>query len=329
LNKKAFNKAKKAFRMSYNLIPFNQTRVPNRFLGDIHEKGQKGIKFWEDVISNKRDNTYAKFNLGYLLLENGLYDRAMKEFSALDDENEQGYYGYNLPVGDPGYYLAKCLEKKGEWKEAIKKYEKLKGKYPGLPWVSTRLIALYTITGTSDKAIEEEKILEKLSNPISSSFLQAEAYYQLGIYEKAAEILEPLNSSILKRYAPFHFLLSACYSKLATDNTSPEKSKTRLSESAIRECGSGLELKPNQNILYPEIASAYEEAIINSTDNMKLYYELGRVYLNLGELEKAKNCLNKAMIYEQESTSSQLAESIKMMINEIVFIQHAFSEPEA
>ncbi|MGA1841169.1 MAG: tetratricopeptide repeat protein [bacterium] len=330
LNNKAFHKAKKAFQMSYNLIPFNQTRVPNRFLGNIHEKRQKGIKFWEVVLSNKKDNAYAKFNLGYLLLDNGLYDEAMKEFRALDDENEQGYYGYNLPVGHPGYYLAICLQKKGEWKEAIKEYETLKKKYPGLPWVSARLIALYAATGNPDKAIEEEKILEKLDNLISSSYLLAEAYYQLGFYEKAIEILEPLNSSILERYAPFHFLLSACYAKLGTDNPPSEKSlKITLIKSAIKECSLGLELRPNQNLLYPEISSAYEEAIINSINKGKLYYELGKVYLDLGELEKARTNLSKALIYKQELKSSEIKESIENMINEIDFILYAFTGPEA
>jgi tetratricopeptide (TPR) repeat protein len=328
LNKKAFNKAKKTFHLAYNLIPFNQTRVPNRFLGDIHKKRRKGIEFWEKVIAGKKDNAYAKFNLGYLLLHNGLYDRAIKEFRELADDNKQGYYGYTLPVRHPIYYLATCLEKKGEWRKAIHEYERLKQKYPGLPWVITRLIALYELTGDFDKAIAEREILEKLDNRISSSYLLAEAYYQLGGCKKAAEILEPLNSSVLERYAPFHFLLSACYAKLGTDNISSETAlKTRLIDSAIKEYSFGLKLTPNQNLFYPEIALAYEEAIVNSPDNGKLYYELGNAYFNLGELEEARSNLTKALTYESDTKSSQIRESIKMMIKEIDFIQYAFSEP--
>ncbi|MGA1791402.1 MAG: tetratricopeptide repeat protein, partial [bacterium] len=245
MNNQEFVKAKKAFQSAYNLFPFHQTRVPNPFLGGNEKKYEEGIRFWERVLDNKHDNDYARFNLGYLGFLNGDYDTAIDEFRTLVKNNTQGFYGYSLPIGEPLYYIAKSFEKKGEWENALHEYEKLQEAYPGLPWVMTSLIALYEHTGENKKAVAVARILEKLDNPISSSYLLSEAYYEIGAYEKALSVLKSIDSAFLDRYAPFHFLLSACYAGLGTKGLPLDsKSRSEMLELAVKECGIGMRLRP-------------------------------------------------------------------------------------
>jgi len=325
MNNQEFKKAKKAFRSAYNLFPFHQTRVPNRFLGGNEKKYDEGIRFWGRVLDNKHYNAYARFNLGYLAFLNGSYDRAIDEFRALLKNNTQGFYGYSLRIVEPLYYIAKSFEKKGEWENAIHEYEKLQEAYPGLPWVMTSLIALYEYTGDNKKAVAEAQILEKLDNPISASYLLSDAYYEIGAYEKALSVLKSIDSTFLDRYAPFHFLLSACYAGLGLNSSqlNPE-SKSEMLELAVKECGIGMRLRPNQNLLYPEIALAFENASSHSPDNAKLYFEIGRLYFNLGILEKAKMNLQKALTKESDPILPQIKESIETIIKEIDFLQYYF-----
>ena len=325
MNNQEFIKAKKAFQSAYNLFPFHQTRVPNRFLGGNEKKYEKGIRFWERVLANKQDNAYARFNLGYLAFLNESYDRAIEEFRVLVKNNIQGFYGYSLPIGEPLYYIAKSFEKKGEWKNALHEYEKLRQAYPGLPWVMTSLIALYEYTGENEKAVAEAQVLEKLDNPISTSYLLSEAYYEIGAYEKALSVLKSINSTFIDRYAPFHFLLSACYAGLGAKGSPLDtESKPEMLELAVKECGIGMGLRPNQNLLYPEIALAFENATLHSPDNARLYFEIGKLYFNLGIIEKAKVNLQKALTKESDPILPQIKESIETIIKEIDFLQYYF-----
>ena len=138
----------------------------------------------------------------------------------LAEQNERGYFGYTLPFGDPSYFMGMCYEKKGEWKKAIAIYEGLKQRYSGHPWVLTRLIALYERIGEFQKASVEGKILDQLDNPISSTYLLADAYYQIEDYEKAVKMLTTIQSKTIQKYAPFRFLLSACFARLGTAEVS-------------------------------------------------------------------------------------------------------------
>ena len=100
-----------------------------------------------------------------------------------------------------------------------------------------------------ENALAGGEILDQLDNPISSSYLLAESYYQIGDYDKAVKMLETLDSKMIRKYAPFHFLLSACYSQLGIKSISREPDLTiRWFESAIKACRSGLKLRPNQKL---------------------------------------------------------------------------------
>lgn len=103
------------------------------------------------------------------------------------------------------------------------------------------------------------------------------------------------------------------------DSSDPER-KRSLIDASIKECRKGLELGTNQNTIQPEIAQAYEEAILLSPENGILYYELGKVYFNLGELEKARSNLLKALGIESDQISQKNRRDIEMMLGETDFL---------
>ncbi|MGA1795843.1 MAG: tetratricopeptide repeat protein [bacterium] len=322
LNRQECKSARTAFQVAFALNPFNDSRVPARFLGGASRACREGIRFWEEVLRTKPDHTYARFMLGYLLFRAGLYDQAIRTFSGLADEGVEGYYGYTLPISQPRYYLARCLEEKGEPEGALHQYELLNKMRPGLPWVVTRLVVLYERNGRFEEATAAARILERVDNPISSSYLLAEAYYGYGNYEKARGLLEKLNGSIVGLYAPYHFLLSACYAGHARGNSMADTvSRKQMLGKAIEECGVGLSLRPQHDPDYPEILYAYEEAIADSPKDARLHLELGTILFNRGELERSRTPLRDALVLMKEGMPQEMVKSVEMRLQEIDFLK--------
>jgi tetratricopeptide (TPR) repeat protein len=321
LGRKECKKAHRAFQMAFTLNPFTTSRVPMPFLGGGSRGYREGIRFWEDVLDAKPDNTYAQFVLGYLLFRSGLYDRAIQTFSTLADDDVEGYYGYTLPIAQPRYYMARCLEEKGEPEHALREYEFLNKRRPGLPWVATRLAVLYERSGRYEEAADALRILERVDNTISTSYLLAEAHYGYGNFERARGLLEPLNGSILGIYAPYRFLLGACYAGDARGNTATDPaSRSRLLRRAIEECGTGLSLRPRFDPGYPEILYAYEQAIADSPKDARLHLELGDILFNRGDMEGARARLMDALVLMKDGAPQEILKSVKIRLQEIEFM---------
>jgi len=328
LNRQECKKAHKAFQMAFTLNPFNASQVPKRFLGGGSQGYREGIRFWEEVLKIEPDNTYARFVLGYLLFRSSLYDKAIQTFSTLADDGVEGYYGYTLPIAQSRYYIARCLEEKGEPDRALQEYELLNKRRPGLPWVTARLIVLYERAGRSEEAAAASRILKDVDNPISSSYLLAEAHYGYGNYEKARGILEPLNASILGLYAPYRFLLSACYAGDARGVTVTDPaSRSRMLRRVVEECGVGLSLRPQYDPGYPEILYAYEEAIAGSPNDAHLRLELGDILFNRGEMEGARARLREVLVLMKEGVPQETLKSVEMRLQEIDFLTGCIPGP--
>lgn len=313
-----FRGVRRQYRTAFALMPFHPSRIPNRYLGGGGEKFRDAVPFWENVLSRKGDNSYARFSLGYLRFMGADYDGALREMKPLADAGEEFFLGYLLPIAQPRFYVARCLEEQGDLSAATAEYETIVRERPGLPWVAARLLVLYEIAGDGGKARVIQRALEQFDNPVSSSYLLAEAYHDRGRHEQAVKVLEGTRSRLLDRYAPYHFLLSACYAQWGA-RAEPGR-RQGLIAAAVRECRRGLQLGTGANRIAPAIAAAYQAAIAAAPEDFQLHYELGMVYLSLGELESAKASLLNALAPRAKPLPEAIEGSIRAALEEIAFI---------
>ena len=321
MNAGDYRGARNHFQAAFELMPFHPTRVPNRYLGGAGKKYAAAIRFWEGVLSRKSDNGYARFTLGYLFFLSGDFDRALREFRPLADAGEDFFLGYLLPIAQPRFYVARCLEELGDTAAAIAEYERIDRERPGQPWVTARLLVLREIAGDGGKVRALRSALEKLDNPISTSYLLAEAYYDRREYEKATRTLTEAPSPLLESYAPYRFLLSACYAQRGL--RAGPANKQELIAAALRECRSGLKLGTNGNRIPPVIAAAYLEGLSGDPGNPQLSYELGLLYYSLGELEDARARLEAALVSRPGTLTASMEQSIRRTLEEIAVIERS------
>ena len=87
MNNQEFIKAKKAFQSAYNLFPFHQTRVPNRFLGGNEKKYEKVLSRLLETSPNFGYAIFEKYVKAYC--ENKFQDLLPFDLSKLKENSDE------------------------------------------------------------------------------------------------------------------------------------------------------------------------------------------------------------------------------------------------
>ncbi|MEG4350548.1 tetratricopeptide repeat protein [Microcoleus sp. LAD1_D3] len=268
------------------------------------ERGEcdRAIACYRKSLELNPNYARAYLSLGNIFMQKREFDAAIKCYRQTLEFNDNSYWAYNC-LGD-------ALAQKQLWQEAISCYRKAIEINPNIPWFYVNLGVAFTCEKSWDEAVSAYLHAVQLE-PNLTGINQRLGY----VLRKRSE--SGLESTIATYCQAIEVLASGkIYHKLLGIeldgaefyiNLGNSLAKQKQLEGAIVFYSMALQIEPNaaevvakldevrakQQELYAQIA-AYRHQIDLDPSNSKAYNDLGNILPQLGELEEAIICHQKA-----------------------------------
>ncbi|MEG4421111.1 tetratricopeptide repeat protein [Microcoleus sp. LAD1_D5] len=268
------------------------------------ERGEcdRAIACYRKSLELNPNYARAYLSLGNIFMQKREFDAAIKCYRQTLEFNDNSYWAYNC-LGD-------ALAQKQLWQEAISCYRKAIEINPNIPWFYVNLGVAFTCEKSWDEAVSAYLHAVQLEPNLT------------GINQRLGYVLRKRSESGLERtiatYCQAIEVLASgkIYHKLLGIeldgaefyiNLGNSLAKQKQLEGAIVFYSMALQIEPNaaevvakldevrakQQELYAQIA-AYRHQIDLDPSNSKAYNDLGNILPQLGELEEAIICHQKA-----------------------------------
>ena len=173
-------------------------------LGNLYfttKKYRNAIKAFHDVKPNQLSKEQRQeyfYKLGFSELQLGKEDAALKSFAKVNDPK-------STFAGPADFYTAHIHYTRGDYEDALKGFKALENDRQYKKYIPNYLINIYYELGENQKVIDEGQVyLDKANNKTKGEIagLIANAYYNLGNYEKSLEYFDLYERIIRKEISP-------------------------------------------------------------------------------------------------------------------------------
>ena len=273
----------------------------------LHKKDFKAAKnYFIAALKHGYDHVNVRYLLIYSCLELKNFQKADGELNELFNRKE---------MSDIDYFIKGYLRyQQGRGNEAVSLIKKALDINPNMIEAKKNLAAIYYNNGQTEKAIDIWKsVIEKAPEDFDSRLSMARAYFQLGRLEEAKQQFERLHISIPEEdYS--HKQISLIF--IPWKEWTKFNIEYRVDYESLRE-GKNLKKFKRRGLQSSRLATVFlnekavyilreegdiEEAVkilelahmINDTAYI-VSYNLGQLYSNLGNVEKAEQCARKAI----------------------------------
>ncbi|MDD3296726.1 MAG: tetratricopeptide repeat protein [Candidatus Omnitrophica bacterium] len=280
-----YKEAKELFWKAINLSPENPDAYINLAIVHIKEGNiETAQRLLQKAKTLHLDGYYQEeillYNLGVCFFEKKDYAEAEKYFSQS--------LALHQDFGEAKYYLALCLEKRGDHQKAFVYMFSARNSFRSQENVSYRKMA--------EDALERLKEIYKVNNiSLARSFLRKGKkaarqgdWDQAFILLKESEMLNPKDSRVYYEIALLYIQKQSYHNAVEYFNKVIEANPS--SSQAYQQIGRAYrEIK-----YYPQAQEAFSKACEFSPDDASICYEQGVTYLEEGKVNSARKYLNKA-----------------------------------
>ena len=261
----------------------------------------RAIECYRHSLEINPNYARAWLGLGGVFIQKGEFDEAIKCYRQTLAINDSSYWAHN--------YLGEAFARKQMWQEAVACYRRAIELNPEIPWFYCNLGVALTCEKLWDesvaaflKAIQIEPNLTGINIRLGYALRKRSASGFESTIQNYCQAIEPLENG-----KSYHKLL-----KIETEgaefylNLAQSLAKQKQLEGAIVFYSMALQIEPNAEVaaeldgvrekqqeLYAQIASFRHQIAINS-GAAKAYNDLGNILPQLGELEEAIVCHQKA-----------------------------------
>jgi len=234
----------------------------------------------------------AETNLGMLLMNQQSFDPALARFQRALELNPKNFQS--------AFFAAKALEALSRWKEAAEAGLK------ALPWaedsaakfeVHASLGAIYLKAGSQEDAEKQLVAARQHGNDLAIDLELARLYLQTGVYDKSAELLEPLAIKHPED-ASIQEMLGRVWLKKGSPEAAIfalEKALKHQTDAQTRQ-GVSVELAHAfQKLNQPEKAIALLQPAASQSADANLHFHLGTLYLQQRTFDAAAQSFLRAL----------------------------------